>query len=162
MVTTSTGDSKVLSEESTDFAAYVTEVRSEQLKAHNGSVRELAAYRLLRSLGLLAALATPIMAASNIPKVWTAIIAAAAALAFGVTQLTAIPELSVLDRDRSDAMHRELRRFDTGSEPYAADDRAHQFIRRVEAVRKQWEQQRRELVRQTFTVKLRQAADASD
>jgi hypothetical protein len=95
--------------------------------------------------------ACKLLAALEAPKQWKATVAGFAAVAVGVVQLTAIHELSLLDRERADGLKRLLRLLSTSSILSRNDGRT-TFVREVEAIRRQWETHRARLVRRTFTV----------
>ena len=140
-----------------NFDGYLKDVRREQLRAHRSAVWLLTTYRVLRFVGVLAAALTPVLAALNSPKWWTVGVGAIAALAVGVVQLTRIDELSILDRDRSDRLLRELRYFDNHWGDYANDsERNHKLIENVEQIRRSWEINRQQLVRRTLETEPRQ------
>src|SRR5690349_21512072 len=55
------------------FKSYVCDVARERQKAHRSSVNLLAAYRLIRAVGLLGVAATPVLAAAHVGAVVTAV-----------------------------------------------------------------------------------------
>ena len=133
------------------FGSYVEEVKTERKKAHRSSVRLLVFYRSARAAGLIAAAVTPILAATHAASSLTASVAAFAAIAIGLVQLTAMQELSMLDRDRADALQHELRGFQNGRGRYeGAPIPSDLFFERVEAIRLDWQRRRRRLVKSTF------------
>jgi hypothetical protein len=136
-----------------DLSKYVDEVIQEQSKAHNSSVWLLTTYRVLRTVALVTSAVTPVLVLLDAEKVWTTLAAASAAVALGLIQLTSLDELSLLDRDRADRLHRALRCFETGTGLYAepSDKDQHQsFVEEVEEIRSDWERRRETLVRRSF------------
>jgi Protein of unknown function (DUF4231) len=84
----------------------------------DSSVRLLIIYRLLRIVALVASAVTPVLVLLDAEKIWTTLVAACAAVALGLIQLTSLGELSLVDRDRADRLRRAFRRFETDARPY--------------------------------------------
>jgi hypothetical protein len=97
-------------------------------------------------------------------KIWTTLVAACAAVALGLIQLTSLDELSLIDRDRADRLRRALRRFETETGPYAASSDNEKYlslIEEVEEIRSDWERHREALVRRSFIQDLTKPSGAS-
>jgi hypothetical protein len=153
-----------MSDLSTARQKYVADVDQERSKAHKSSVWLLVIHRVLRTLALAASAATPVLVLLNADKVWTASIAAFAAVALGLIQLTSLGELSLLDRDRADKLRRALHSFITEAGPYARlndTDHYQRFNAEVEQIRSDWERRREALVRRSFRQNLEKAPESN-